>query len=674
MTTMTSPEERLGSLWVEERVFQGSGSEILRCRDPLVERHVAVKRARIDSENPELDAQGLWREAHLRGRLDHASLLPLYGAHQADSGDYLIGPWLEGGSLGERFRHECLPRALLLQVVTAMTSALDTLHGAGFVHGDLHWGNILLAATGRPVLIDFVSARPMQTRWCEAGKPARLQVMPHIVAPEVWRGEPVDGRADFYSLGAIIFRGLVGMYPFDADDLRRIPSLHCEAPIPSFADSTPGLGTEMEMVVRRCLAKHPDARYATGAELAGAFHAAFEADGGNVPQPQERPSLFQMPAQTVSSWLQGMPEEESGFDAGMPSETPSGQNVKQPDAAKKRGRMLQELGSLTTQVFGVPAAMLALEDIGATPAMAAGAETPGDIAAACGAPENAVLRLLETLWKAGFIGERDGRYFLPPPLAAGYASSSGSHAPKRPVRQSAAFWGHLSQWALTYEPFHRMDQQDGGRYSAVVGVLGRLFTQRAERLAGILRETGEIPQGPRILDVGAGSAIWSLTLAGHDAQATVTAVDRPKVLRVTRTAAEAAGLAQRFHGLAGDWRDVALPEDGFDVAFLANLCHLESGPDVAELFGKLAGAIREGGLLVLVDTIPDDRNTASLSDFLYGLRMGLRTSKGDLHSLEAYRAWLRQAGLEYVTSRRLDATGPGLSAVVARRPVVEEVN
>lgn len=643
-------DRRLGSLTIESQVYRGACSEILRCRDPLTHRRVAVKRARVDGNNRRSNARDLWREAKIRGQLDDPHLLPLFSAHRARAGSYLVGPWLEGGSLGERFRHDSLPHSLLLAVVEALGSALDTLHGAGWVHGDLHWGNILLGPGDRPVLIDFASARPTGERWCRPQRPMRLRVMPHIVAPEVWRGEPVDGRADLYSLGVVIYRGLVGMYPFDADDLRQIPALHCEAPMPGFAATTPGIEAEMEAVVRRCLAKHPSDRFATGDDLAAAVRNALPITRSTPRRARELPSLL-----------------------GGPETPPDPPGTGEPAAGTARGRTLQELASLTTQVFAVPAAMLALEDIGAAAAMARGAESPGEIAAASGAPENAVLRLLDALWKAGFVGEKDGRYFLAPPLAAAYPKTKGSQAGGAPVRKAAEFWGYLSRWARSFEPFRAMDQEDGGRYSPVVGVLGGLFAEKAEQLASALRKSADLPRAPSILDVGAGSAVWSLALAAGAPGAAVTAVDRPRVLEVARAAASEAGLEDsRFSALPGDWRKVPLPADTFDVAFLANLCHLESGPEVAHLFQRLAATLRPGGLLVLVDTIPLSRQEASLTDFLYGLRMGLRTSRGDLHLLDAYRAWLRQAGLEYLSIRRLADSSHGLSAVLARRPEEEE--
>lgn len=651
LTEHTQIGKRLGSFLIEDLVFRGAHNEVFRCWDPLVGRRVAIKRMRVEGVDRRRLARRLWREARIRGALDHPNLLPLYSARRARGGSYLVAPWFPGGSLGDRFRGERLPRELLREMITGMASALDVLHRAGWVHGDLHWGNILLGSNDRPVLIDFASARSIGVRWCRAGRPTRLQVMPFIVAPEVWRGEPVDGRADLYSLGVAIYRGLTGRFPFEAEDLRQLPALHCEVPVPAFEEAG-GIPSGLGSVVRRCLAKDPDHRFPTGADLARAVLEALQPADPTMARPRLFIGQSAVPFRKIS------PINGNSVQVG-------------PGAAadrRARGRVAQEVASLTTQLLAVPAAMLALEDIGAHAAMARGARTPAAIAAACGAPGNTVGRLLDTLWKAGYVGEKDGDYFLPPPLEATYRPTEKASSPARPIRRAADFWGHLSHWAHTHEPFRRMDQTDGGRYSPVVGVLGSLFADRARQLASTLKESGELPGAPAILDVGAGSAVWSLALARIDPAAKVTAVDRPKVLKIARAAAAEAGLDERFSTLEGDWRQVPLPEVSFDVVFLANLCHLEPGAEVARLFQRLQPALRPGGLVVIVDTVPPDRHQASLTDLLYGLRMGLRTSRGDLHHLDSYRRWLHRAGLTFVSARRLGDTDHGLSAILARRP------
>src|SRR5690606_12132176 len=132
----------------------------------------------------------------------------------------------------------------------------------------------------------------------------------------------------------------------------------------------------------------------------------------------------------------------------------------------------------------------------------------------------------------------------------------------------------------------------GSRYAPIVNSFGGNSVQSAGRLVSELIERRLLPKAPRILDVGAGSAIWSLAFAIRDPAATITAVDRQAVLEVTRANADMAGVGNRMTTLAGDWRDVSLPCEAFDLILLANLCHLEPGDAVAELIQRVRPALR----------------------------------------------------------------------------------
>src|SRR5207302_2032942 len=142
-------------------------------------------------------------------------------------GPYLVGPWLTGGTLSERIRGP-FPLADVLALVEGIGSALDTLHAAGWCHGDVSAENVLFATDGRQptaprrpgvlgrqaVLADLGTARRIGERASEGGA---ICVTPIVTAPEVWLGEPLDGCSDLYSLGVLLYLALAGAYPFEAD-------------------------------------------------------------------------------------------------------------------------------------------------------------------------------------------------------------------------------------------------------------------------------------------------------------------------------------------------------------------------------------------------------------------------------------------------------------------------
>ncbi|MER3420552.1 MAG: hypothetical protein C4290_08540, partial [Chloroflexota bacterium] len=191
--------------------------------------------------------------------------------------------------------------------------------------------------------------------------------------------------------------------------------------------------------------------------------------------------------------------------------------------------------------------------------------------------------------------------------------------------------------------------------------------EAAAELAGRLHAAGQLPPGAAILDLGAGSAIWSRAVASLDPRATVTAVDRAPVLEAAHAYAEAAGMGARFTALAGDWRDVPIVDGTYDLALLANICHLEDEIAVPRLLGRAVAAVRPDGLIVVVDTLPDEGREPSLEVLLQALQLGMRTAGGGVYTLQQYHAWLEDAGFRVVVAWPLQATGGRLTALLARR-------
>src|SRR5215813_3400414 len=112
-------------------------------------------------------------------------------------------------------------------------------------------------------------------------------------------------------------------------------------------------------------------------------------------------------------------------------------------------------------LFGPPAALLALESVGAIDLLAKSPSSAGEIASACGLPERTVHILLDVLSAAGVLGRNKNNYFLPGPLATLYNNYSRVGSTARPVMDAAGFWSHLPAWVSNEEPYLTMDQQDG---------------------------------------------------------------------------------------------------------------------------------------------------------------------------------------------------------------------
>ena len=665
---------RVGPYQVIETAYVGAFSVVHRARDRRLPRDVAVKSPRPGGIAPALARRHAMREARLRAVVAHPCVLPICGLLRAGEVPLLIGPWLAGGSLRD-LGSSPISAAQVLALAEGLGGVLDALHAAGWWHGDVSPGNVLFhrrpdagGAPCQPVLTDFGTARRIGAPGAFRGS---LVGTPHVTAPEVWTGRPVDGRADLYSLGALLYHALTGEWPFDEADPAAFADLHRAAEVPRPSDRTPGAGRAVDGVILRALAKAPDSRFSTGFELAAALRDAMLVDRlrpADSPRARARSARPDAGGQAGGSRAIGREaiaaagERLERFAESLDEREQAALRLllRRSAAAAANARAWNEIDRIAMQVLAPGAALVALEECGAAAALAAGHQTPADVAGACAAPVRPISRLLELLAAVGLLAREGDRYLLPPGAAAVYASDERA----RPLHDAAAFWAHLSRWAATGEPITHMDGTDGGAYVKACMRLGILAAPAAHELAEALVARGRLPPQGRVLDVGAGSGVWSFALAAAAPGVSVTALDRPRVLEETRVRARTAGLLDRFQELAGDWRNVPLPAGGFDVALLGNICHLEPPQDVLRLFLRVQGAVHPGGVAVVIDTMPEPGSTA-LGPLLQDLHLALRTPGGGVYDRARYAAWLSEAGLDTLEVVPLRSTGGSLTALVA---------
>jgi ubiquinone/menaquinone biosynthesis C-methylase UbiE len=230
--------------------------------------------------------------------------------------------------------------------------------------------------------------------------------------------------------------------------------------------------------------------------------------------------------------------------------------------------------------------------------------------------------LLEALVALGIAGERQGDFGL--------------------AERADTLWGHLPAFVRTGERFVVMDgtvDERAASYRDVVPALGSLFDEAARELAV------ELSPAESILDVGAGSGVWSLAMCQRSSTARVTAVDLPGVLPAFLARAADLGLGNRVATIGGDYKTVELPARGFDRVVLANVLHLETPPDARTLIAHVSSAIRTGGELVVIDALAEGEPLAVRSVSLYAIHLAMRTAAGRVHPRAEIERWCREAGL-----------------------------
>lgn len=238
----------------------GSTSAIYRGVDAPTRDLVALKVVRLDPVVDEATVLASFeRERRALRACESPRIVKLvaWGACKSPDARYLALGWLEGESLRDRLRRGALTEAEGGRVVADLGEALGEVHRRGLVHADLTPANVMIDPAGRATLFDFGSCVT------KGARPATLT--PRYAPPEVWRGEPLDERADLYALGCVAYEMAAGRPPFSgsAEALRR---LHLEGSV------EPGPGPLSELTLR-LLRKAPDDRPAScevvEAELSG---------------------------------------------------------------------------------------------------------------------------------------------------------------------------------------------------------------------------------------------------------------------------------------------------------------------------------------------------------------------------------------------------------------------
>jgi eukaryotic-like serine/threonine-protein kinase len=272
-------------------IGKGGMGEVFRARDTRLERDVAVK---MLPPSVAADADRLRRleqEARAAGQINHPNVVAVYDVASVNGGTAIVSELLEGETLGQRLARGRIAAGPAVRYGVQIAEGLAAAHRRGLVHRDLKPDNIFITTDGdRAKILDFglaetvepiVTDGPTQT---QPTSPRAVAGTIGYMSPEQVRGAAADQRSDIFSFGVVLFEMLSGRRAFRRESAADTMSAILNEEPPELSGEQPGLIA----ILRRCLAKNPDARYQSARDLA--FHLEqLSSFSGPLPVEPHRP-------------------------------------------------------------------------------------------------------------------------------------------------------------------------------------------------------------------------------------------------------------------------------------------------------------------------------------------------------------------------------------------------
>jgi serine/threonine-protein kinase len=279
----------VGSIFAGHRIEavagRGGMGVVFRATDLALQRPVALKLIAPDAAQDPVFRARFEHECRAAAAIDHPHAVEVFHAGEEDGVLYVTMRYVEGTDLGALLAGgRSLEPERAVALIAQVAGALDEAHARGLVHRDVKPTNVLIARRNggeHAFLTDFGLTK---RREADDGltRPGFAMGTADYMAPEQARGDDVDGRADVYALGCLLFKSLTGAPPFERDsDLEKMVA-HLKDPVPSLRDVRPDLPPALDAVIQHALAKDREDRPPT----AGAFAAAALAALSGEPAPR----------------------------------------------------------------------------------------------------------------------------------------------------------------------------------------------------------------------------------------------------------------------------------------------------------------------------------------------------------------------------------------------------
>ena len=347
---MTQPR-LLGDRYELDGVIgRGGMAEVYRARDLRLDRIVAIKTLRADLARDQTFQARFRREAQSAASLNNPSIVAVYDTGEdMTSGTpvpFIVMEFVDGRTVRDLLieGHRLLPERTL-EIVSGVLRALEYSHQAGIVHRDIKPGNVMVTRNGDIKVMDFGIARAMSDNQATMTQTAQVIGTAQYLSPEQARGERVDARSDLYSTGCLMYELLTGRPPFTGDSPVAIAYQHVrENPIPP-SRLDPSLPPWADSIVLKAMAKSPNDRYQSAAEMNADIQRAASGMQVAASAPPTRADYYDYPPRTQQMGPQTMmgaaptaltPYQQTGYQTGY--QQPYGQGNGGYDGGTGQGR------------------------------------------------------------------------------------------------------------------------------------------------------------------------------------------------------------------------------------------------------------------------------------------------------------------------------------------------
>jgi serine/threonine-protein kinase len=276
---ITSLRQATGNRYrIVRRIGSGGMADVYEARHQQLDRPLAVKVLHAHlARDPEMRVR-FRREAEAASRLLHPFVCAPMDYGETDDNVYLVLPFISGGCLADDLTVlRTIPPLRAARIAAQVSAALDYAARQGIIHRDVKPDNVLFDDDGNAILTDFgIATAHFHGRLTAGG---RAMGTPHYMAPEQAMGRFVDGRADLYAVGVMLYECLVGTTPFDGPDGYAIGYKHVhELPVP-IKEKAPDTPAGLAAIAMKLLEKQPEARYQRGHDAADALYDWIHSQG-----------------------------------------------------------------------------------------------------------------------------------------------------------------------------------------------------------------------------------------------------------------------------------------------------------------------------------------------------------------------------------------------------------